>query len=176
MKIDGVQLIPFKVTRDPRGSLSEVFRSDANRDRLLHQWNWIKSRSHVLRGMHAHLLYDELYLPLEGRMFFLLKDARRSSPTFGNEQSFLSQDLSSASLAVPVGVAHGVYFETAGTLMYGLSASWDGEHEYAFRWNDCAVKTKWPTTNPLLSERDAEAESFMNMVAAMESARELVDG
>jgi dTDP-4-dehydrorhamnose 3,5-epimerase len=176
MKIDGVQLIPFKVTHDPRGSLSEVFRSDVDGGYPLQQWNWVKSRSHVLRGMHAHLLYDELYVPVEGRMFFLLKDARRSSPTFGNEETFLSQDLSSASLVVPIGVAHGVYFETAGTLMYGLSASWDGEHEYAFRWNDSAVKTKWPTTDPQLSERDTIAGSFMDMVAAMESAGNLVDG
>ena len=176
MKIDGVQLIPFKVTHDPRGSLSEVFRSDADGGHPLQQWNWIKSRSRVLRGMHAHLLYDEFYIPVEGRMFFLLKDARRSSPTFGTEQSFSTQDLASASLAVPIGVAHGVYFETAGTLMYGLSASWRGKHEYAFRWNDSAVKTKWPTTDPLLSPRDAKAGSFVDMVAAMESARELVPG
>ena len=176
MKIDGVQIIPFKVTRDRRGSLSEVFRSDVDGGSPLQQWNWIKSRRHVLRGMHAHLLYDELYVPLEGRMFFLLKDARRSSPTFGNEQSFLSEDVASASLVVPIGVAHGVYFETAGTLMYGLSTSWGGEHEYAFRWNDSAVKTQWPTTDPLLSERDTEAGGFMDMVVAMESARELVEG
>jgi dTDP-4-dehydrorhamnose 3,5-epimerase len=176
MKIDGVQLIPFKVTHDPRGSLSELFRSDADGGYPLQQWNCIKSRPRVLRGMHAHLLYEEFYIPLEGRMFFLLKDARRSSPTFGNEQSFLSPDVASASLIVPIGVAHGVYFETAGTLMYGLSAAWGGEHEYAFRWNDSAVKTPWPTTDPLLSERDAEAGSFMDMVGAMESARELVDG
>jgi dTDP-4-dehydrorhamnose 3,5-epimerase len=174
--MDGVELIPFKVTQDPRGSVSEVFRSGVGGRYPLQQWNWVKSRSHVLRGMHAHLLYDELYVAVEGRMFFLLKDARRWSPTFGNEQSFLSQDLSSASLIVPTGVAHGVYFETAGTLMYGLSAPWSGEHEYAFRWNDDAVKTKWPMTDPLLSERDANAGSFMDMVAAIESARELVDG
>lgn len=176
MKIDGVRLIPFKVTHDPRGSLSEIFRSDADGSHPLQQWNCIKSRSHVLRGMHAHLLYDELYIPLEGRMFFLLKDARRSSPTFGNEQSFFSQDIASAGLLVPIGVAHGVYFETPGTLMYGLSTAWSGEDEYAFRWNDPAVNTKWPTTDPLLSERDRNAGSFMDMVAAMDSARELVPG
>lgn len=176
MKIDGVELIPFKVTHDTRGSLSEIFKSGVGTRFRPQQWNWIRSRSRALRGMHAHMLYDELYVPLEGRMFFVVKDARRSSPTFGVEQSLWSEDLMNASLAVPVGVAHGVYFETPGALMYGLSAPWSGEHEYAFRWNDVAVATKWPTTDPLLSERDTTAGSFIDMVAAMESARDLVPG
>jgi dTDP-4-dehydrorhamnose 3,5-epimerase len=174
MSIRGARLIPFNVSRDSRGSLSEVFRSDAHGGAPLHQWNWVKSRANVLRGMHAHLLYDEVYVVVKGRMFFLLKDARHTSPTFGREQTFSSDELSSASLVVPTGVAHGVYFETAGTLAYGLSSSWDGQQEYAFRWNDPAIETRWPATDPLLSERDARAGSFMEMVRAIEAAREPV--
>ena len=175
MRIHGVQRVPFNVSRDSRGSLSEVFRSDANGGFSLRQWNWVDSHANVLRGMHAHLRYDEVYVVVKGRMFFLLKDARRSSPTFGREQSFSSDDLSNASLVVPTGVAHGVYFETAGILAYGLSSPWDGEQEYSFRWDDPAVETRWPAIDPLLSERDRSAGSFMDMVTAIESAREPAD-
>jgi dTDP-4-dehydrorhamnose 3,5-epimerase len=175
MRIHGVQLVPFSVSRDSRGSLSEVFRSDAHGGFSLHQWNWVDSRANVLRGMHAHLRYDEVYVVVKGRMFFLLKDARRSSPTFGNEQSFSSDDLSNTSLVVPTGVAHGVYFETAGILAYGLSSAWDGGQEYSFRWDDPAVQTRWPTADPLLSERDTKAGSFADMVISIKSAREPVD-
>jgi len=168
MNIQAVQLIPFKVTSDTRGSLSEVFRS-AGTGKTIEQWNCIRSRANVLRGMHAHLLYDELYVPVAGHMFFMLKDARASSPTFQAEQSFFLDDQARTSVWVPRGVAHGVYFETAGVLLYGLSAGWRDAQEYGFRWNDSSVKTAWPAARPVLSERDANAASFKDMLDAMAS-------
>lgn len=117
--------------------------------------------------MHAHALYDELYMPVAGRMFFMLKDARASSPTFKAEQSFCLDDQTKIGVWVPRGVAHGVYFETAGVLLYGLSACWGGAHEYGFRWNDPSVKTAWPAACPALSQRDANAASFKDMLDAM---------
>ena len=168
MDIQAVQLIPFKVTTDARGSLSEVFRS-AGAGEKIEQWNCIRSHATVLRGMHVHLLYDELYVPVAGRMFFMLKDARASSPTFEAEQSFFLDDQAKRGVWVPRGVAHGVYFETAGVLLYGLSACWRDANEYGFRWNDPSVKAAWPIARPLLSERDANAPSFKDMLAAMAS-------
>lgn len=166
MNIQAVQLIPSKVTSDARGSLSEVFRSAATGAKI-EQWNCIRSHANVLRGMHAHSLYDELYVPLAGRMFFMLKDARVSSPTFRAEQSFFLDEQTKTSVWVPRGVAHGVYFETAGVLLYGLSAGWRDAHEYGFRWDDPSLKAAWPAPRPLLSERDANAASFKDMLAAM---------
>ena len=168
MNIEAVQLISFKAMSDARGSLTEVFRSDDAAENI-EQWNCIRSHANVLRGMHAHLLYDELYVPVAGRMFFVLKDARASSPTFEREQSFFLDDQTKRGLWVPRGVAHGVYFETAGVLLYGLSACWSDAQEYGFRWNDRAVKTAWPGTRPVLSERDANAASFTEMLADMAS-------
>src|SRR5690242_15573433 len=168
MNIQAVQLIPFKATSDARGSLSEVFRS-AGPDKKIEQWNCIKSHANVLRGMHAHMLYDEFYVPVAGRMFFMLKDARVSSPTFEREQCFFLDDETKSGLWVPRGVAHGVYFETAGVLLYGLSARWDDTREFGFRWNDPSVKAAWPVARPVLSERDANAASFKDMLATMAS-------
>ena len=167
--IHDVRIIPHHVNPDARGTLSTIFSQHDSRPLApMQQWNRVHSHANVLRGLHAHLLYDELYVPLSGRMFFLLKDARRRSPTFGAEMSFYSDEFPASSILVPIGVAHGVYFETEGVLLYGLSAIYDGSGEFGCRWNDSEVACRWPATEPSLSERDDCAGTFSAMADAME--------
>jgi dTDP-4-dehydrorhamnose 3,5-epimerase-like enzyme len=171
MTIHDVRVVPYSVNPDDRGSLSTIF-SDPGPQRLgsMRQWNRIVSHANVLRGLHAHLGYDELYIPISGRMYFLLKDARRSSPSFGAEMGFYADAFPDSSILVPIGVAHGVYFETDGILLYGLSNAYDGRGELACRWNDRDIRSPWPATTPLLSEKDTSAGSFREMAAAIELA------
>ena len=113
----------------------------------------LRSGASVLRGLHAHLSYDELYVPIQGRMFLLLKDARINSATFGTEVSFWNEEIEKKSIFVPTGVAHGVYFATESILIYGLSQIWNGDGDFGCRWNDADVKTGWPVHSPVLSDR-----------------------
>jgi dTDP-4-dehydrorhamnose 3,5-epimerase len=171
MRIQDVQVIGNPVNLDHRGSLSTIFTQGAPHGPAeMKQWNRVASHAKVLRGIHAHLRYDELYVPITGRMFFFLKDARRDSPSFGSEMSFYSDEFPDSSILVPVGVAHGVFFETDGILIYGLSGLFTGDDEFGCRWNDAEVCVEWPTTNPILSERDAGAGSFTEMVEAIDRA------
>ena len=172
MTIRDVRVIPNAVNPDHRGTLSTIFaRGDGHGLSEMMQWNRVASHANVLRGIHAHLRYDELYVPLAGRMFFLLKDARRNAASFGAEMSFYADAFPDSSILVPVGVAHAVYFETDGILIYGLSCLFTGDDEFGCRWNDSAVGIEWPAHKPILSERDACAGSFAEMVDAIERAR-----
>ena len=84
--IQDVRVIPNAVNPDHRGSLSTIFaRGDPHRLSEMMQWNRVASHANVLRGIHAHRRYDELYVPMVGRMFFLLKDARRKRSQFAKQ-------------------------------------------------------------------------------------------
>ena len=171
MTIRDVRVIPSSVNPDHRGTLSTIFAlGDPHHLSEMVQWNRVASHANVLRGVHAHLQYDELYVPIVGRMFFFLKDARRNSASFGSEMSFYSEEFADSSVLVPLGVAHAVYFETDGILIYGLSGLFTGDDEFGCRWNDSAIRVEWPASNPILSERDACAGSFAEMVEAVELA------
>jgi dTDP-4-dehydrorhamnose 3,5-epimerase len=136
-------------------------------DNVLKQLNVVRSGATTLRGMHAHSRYAEHYVPILGRMFFVLKDARQAEPSFGEELSFWVDGGNEIGLEVPAGVAHGVYFDEPGVLVYGLSSVWTGANEYGCRWNDPAIAALWPTQDPTLSERDSIAGSFDELVSAL---------
>ena len=167
--ICGVRLVEHIVNPDHRGTLATISRESETG--LFSQWNWVNSVANVLRGVHAHQHYDELYAFIAGRMFVMLKDARRWSATFGVEQSFWSDEIGQRSLLVPRGVAHAIFFSGAGTVVYGLSRAWTGEGELCCHWTDPSIKVSWPARAPLLSEKDAAAGTFSEMVAALQQHR-----
>jgi dTDP-4-dehydrorhamnose 3,5-epimerase len=104
-------------------------------------------------------------------MFVMLKDARSRSPTFDVEQCYWSDEIEHRSVVIPRGVAHGIYFAEDSVIVYGLSRAWTGEGELACHWADPAIKTRWPTQAPLLSDKDATAETLSELVAALEQSR-----
>lgn len=166
-EIAGVKIYTCPRNDDLRGDLTTVFKAGWTDAPALDQWNLVRSCAGVLRGVHAHSCYDEFYVPIAGRMTLFLKDARRSSATFGAVfQRVISGDDAQAVL-VPVGVAHGVFFETEGVLGYGLSNAWTGDNEFGCRWNDPALGAQWPIETPILSERDQIAGSYEHMVAEL---------
>jgi dTDP-4-dehydrorhamnose 3,5-epimerase-like enzyme len=166
MQIVGVRLIQTTSNHDQRGMLATIYRESETG--TYRQWNHIASHANVLRGVHAHLDYDELYVPIMGRMFLFLKDARTKSSSFDAEMSFWSEDIQNRSLFVPRGVAHAVYFATSGVLLYGLSSPWSGAGEVTCRWDAPEIAASWPDPHPVLSSKDSNAGSFTEMTMAIE--------
>jgi len=167
--IYGVSLHARENNLDQRGWLATVYNQRCSGLGPYPQWNVLQSAAGVLRGMHLHRQYDEYYVPITGRQFFVLKDVRRSSPTFGHEMSVWSDEVANAAITVPVGVAHGVYFEDGGSLFYGLSNLWTGDGEFECRWDAPEIESHWPVTRPLLSDKDEKAGTFSEMVEKFEA-------
>lgn len=164
--IDGACVFPSNAEADDRGVLRAYRFSEAGLPAAM-QFNVVSSRRNVLRGLHAHSHYDEYYIPVSGRMFFALADARRGSPTFGRTAAFWCYPEHAVGFRVPVGIAHGVYFADDGLLCYGISAYWTGVGEFECRWDDADLRIAWPCVDPILSVRDANAGSFGRMVEKM---------
>jgi dTDP-4-dehydrorhamnose 3,5-epimerase len=167
-KIAGLAVLSPKLNSDSRGSLDVIFAKGWPGVPTVEQWNVVRSQAKVLRGMHVHSRYDEIYASVVGRMFIVLKDARRRSETFGVTMTQWIDNVSANhTIVVPAGVAHGVLFTTHGILTYGLSSPWTGRNEFNCRWDDPEIGVDWPEPAPLLSKRDTVAGSYADMVAAV---------
>ena len=166
--IDGVITVPLHQVVDPRGDLTTVLASEGPSPSLV-QWNLVRSRAGVIRGIHVHPTYDEYYVPASGRLFIFLKDARRASPTFGATLNSWMDGEEPVAVTVPAGVAHGIAFPDGGVLLYGLSDAWTGMGEIGCRWDDEALDIDWPVLSPILSPRDANAGSYDEMLQRLDA-------
>lgn len=166
MSIKGFRYYSVTPQADHRGSLT-VMHVASDLGGSLRQINLVRSGAGTLRGIHAHSRYTEHYVPISGRMFFVIKDARRNEPSFGEELSFWVEGGEEVGIEVPAGVAHGVFFAEPGLLVYGLSSAWTGANEHGCRWDSPSISSRWPVRDPILSERDTMAGTFDAMVEAL---------
>lgn len=168
--IHGCAPVPLPAHRDHRGCLFEIFREEWPGSLKPVQWNASASSAGVMRGVHVHADYDELYTLPSGRVFMALRDIRRQSPTFGASIGFEWSAASGFAVPVPAGVAHVFFFLEPSVLVFGLSRYWTPELDVlGCRWDDLDPALTWPVTAASLSARDSEAGSFAEMVVRYET-------
>lgn len=134
------------------------FRSATGFDLRFVQDSHSRSRRHVLRGLHYQIEQPQgkLLRVVNGRVFDVAVDLRKSSPTFAR---WVGTELSGDNhrqVWVPPGFAHGfvVLSETA-DFLYKTTAYYAPEHERCVIWNDPTVAIDWPITEqPILSTKD----------------------
>jgi dTDP-4-dehydrorhamnose 3,5-epimerase len=112
-----------------------------------------------LRGLHFQnpRAQGKLLQVLQGEVFDVAVDLRRSSPHFGRWHGVLLSSENKRQFYIPPGFAHGfaVLSETA-LFHYKCTEFYSPSDELALKWNDPAVGIDWPLQDPLLSERDAK--------------------
>jgi dTDP-4-dehydrorhamnose 3,5-epimerase len=163
-KLNGVVLLEPDVHGDERGFFVETFRSDAwaalGVDAEFVQHNHSRSARGTLRGLHFQTEPGQAKLLRcpRGEIFDVAVDLRRDSPTYGQWEGHVLDDVKHRQLYVPVGFAHGfaVLSEVA-DVAYLVSSTFDPSTEAGIAWNDPEVGVKWPIAEPLLSERDKSA-------------------
>ncbi len=166
--LPGVLIFTPRVFEDTRGFFCETYNAEvwhaAGIDTAFVQDNHSRSVRHTLRGLHFQLppaAQAKLLRVVSGAVWDVAVDIRKGSPTFGQ---WVGVELSAANfkqLYIPAGFAHGfcVLSEVADVL-YKTSHVYAPAQEQGIRWNDPALGIEWPTTEPLLSERDARAQSL----------------
>lgn len=161
--------MPVRPNRDARGCLFEIFREEWTGAFKTVQWNACASAAGSMRGVHAHADYDEFYTLPVGRVFLALRDARRTSPTFGKSIGFEWRSSDGFAVPIPAGVAHAVYFLDDSVLVFGLSGYWSAETDViGCRWDQLDPAISWPPGVPALSERDSHSGTFDELVARYE--------
>ena len=159
--LPGVTLIDPAVFGDARGYFFESF----NRDRFaaaglpteFPQANTSRSARGVLRGLHHQWPKPQgkLVWVLEGSVFDVAVDARRSSAHFGQ---WFGAELSADNhrmMYVPPGFLHGfVVLSEYATFSYLCTELYDRGCEGSVAWDDPDIGIQWPISAPLLSEKD----------------------
>lgn len=167
----GVLLRPLVPYRDHRGSFTELFRESWDMDVRPIQWNAADSLPNVLRGVHVHFRHDDYLVVLRGRASIGLMDLRDESSTRDLGAVVELDGERPAALKIPTGVAHGFYFHTESTHLYGVTRYWDPRDELSCRWDDPELTIPWTPHHPTLSERDARAQSLAALRAELRAVR-----
>jgi dTDP-4-dehydrorhamnose 3,5-epimerase len=115
----------------------------------------------VLRGLHYQkdpCAQGKLVRCVAGSVFDVAVDIRRGSPTYGR---WVGAELSAANrlmLWVPPGFAHGFCTTSdVSDVLYKTTTEYSQPHDRAIKWNDPDIGITWPTREPLLSPKDADA-------------------
>lgn len=123
------------------------------------QDNHSRSAKGVLRGLHYQIEHAQgkLVRVVEGEVFDVVVDLRRSSPNFGRWAGVnLSAD-NYRQLWIPPGFAHGfVVLSESAQFLYKTTDYWFPEHERSIVWNDPDIGVVWPIDgDPVLAAKDA---------------------
>lgn len=158
-------LVPH-VFEDGRGSFTESFNArDFAAATGVHtpfvQDNHSLSKRGVLRGLHYQVTHPQgkLIRVIEGSVFDVAVDLRRSSPTFGR---WVGETLSAENrrqMWIPPGFAHGfVVLGESAQCLYKTTDYWVPGCERILRWDDPAIGIDWPIAfTPQLADKDANA-------------------
>jgi dTDP-4-dehydrorhamnose 3,5-epimerase len=162
--IPGLLIIEPRVFGDARGFFLESWNrrcyAQAGLDVDFVQDNVSFSRYGILRGLHFQNPQPQgkLLQVLQGEVFDVAVDIRRSSPTFGKWHGLLLSGENKRQFYVPPGFAHGFAVLSEGALFqYKCSESYSPQDELAIRWDDPDIGINWPLKEPLLSDRDGKA-------------------
>ncbi|HMW47957.1 MAG TPA: dTDP-4-dehydrorhamnose 3,5-epimerase [Cellvibrionaceae bacterium] len=167
--IPDVKIIEPKVFGDARGFFYESFNARAFAEGTgvnvqFVQDNHSKSARNVLRGLHYQLqqAQGKLVRVVQGEVWDVTVDIRRSSPTFGQWVGEILSAENNRQLWVPAGFAHGfvVLSETA-EFLYKTTDYYAPAHERCIAWNDPDLAISWPIDGaPSLSTKDAQGVAF----------------
>jgi dTDP-4-dehydrorhamnose 3,5-epimerase len=161
-KLPGLVLIEPRVFSDERGFFLETYQTERYKAADIRydfvQDNQSRSAKGVLRGLHFQVKRPQAQIltVLRGRVFDVVVDLRRSSPTFMRWAGVELSDEGLRQVYMAPGLAHGfcVLSEVA-DLHYKVSRVYDPSDEAGIVWNDTDIGIDWPVTSPIVSSRDA---------------------
>ena len=166
-----VKIIEPKVFGDARGYFYESFNGREFSEQVetgveFVQDNHSRSARGVLRGLHYQIEHAQgkLVRVVEGEVFDVAVDIRKSSPNFGKWAGLTLSELNHRQLWVPPGFAHGfVVLSESAQFLYKTTDYWFQAHERSILWNDPEMGIEWPIDfEPLLAAKDAAAVRLRN--------------
>jgi dTDP-4-dehydrorhamnose 3,5-epimerase len=164
--IPDVMVLEPKVFGDARGFFFEsynqrVFREATGQEPTFVQDNHSRSVKGVLRGLHYQIKQTQgkLVRVLDGEVFDVAVDIRKSSPTYGQWVGEILSAENKKVLWIPAGFAHGfLVLSDSADFFYKATDYWAPEHERFIAWNDPAIGIDWPWQGePSLSAEDQKA-------------------
>jgi dTDP-4-dehydrorhamnose 3,5-epimerase len=166
--LPGVLILEPKVFGDARGFFLEsynrkTFAEATGVDVEFVQDNHSRSAKGVLRGLHlqaAPHAQGKLVRVAAGRVFDVVADVRRASPTFSRWVGVELDAESQRQLWIPAGYAHGfLVLSESADFLYKTTDYYAPAHELSVRWDDPRLGIEWPDIGMpfALAARDRDA-------------------
>ena len=164
-KLHDCVIIEPKVFGDERGFFLETFQAERYAELAgitlpFVQDNYSRSLKAVLRGLHYQKTKPQgkLVRVVRGEVYDVAVDIRQDSTTFGQWEGVILSEENNRQFWVPPGFAHGflVLSDTA-DFEYKCTDYYDPSDEGSILWNDSDLNIPWPIDNPILSDKDANA-------------------
>ncbi len=159
--LEGILLIEPAAYTDDRGFFLESFEQERYRELGIAenfvQDNHSRSMKNVLRGLHytRSRPQSQIVTVMRGRIFDVVVDIRKDSPTFGKWFGAELSDEGPRQVYMAHGFAHGFcVLSDWADLHYKVSQRYDPNDEGGLIWNDSDVKIDWPIKDPHISDRD----------------------
>jgi dTDP-4-dehydrorhamnose 3,5-epimerase len=195
LAIDGAFVVTPKLLGDSRGLFAEVYKSPEFTDAAGHpfglkQINCSVSAAGTIRGIH----YAEIppsqakYIMCpKGAILDIVVDIRVGSPTFGQWEAVLLDDVDRKAIYLSEGLGHAFCaLEDGSTVVYLCSEGYNPTREHSINPLDPTIGVEWPTVDragnpmaPLLSDRDTAAPSFkeaeaLGMLPTYQAAKDFI--
>lgn len=168
--IEGLIIIEPQIFKDSRGAFFESWNAKKFKKLGISedfvQDNQSVSSKGVLRGLHFQnppYAQAKLVRVIKGSVLDVAVDLRKNSPTYGMHVSVILSEQNKKSFFIPKGFAHGfLSLEDNTVFNYKCSDYYNKESEGSLLWNDEDLKIDWQIDNPLISEKDLQADLFKN--------------
>lgn len=170
LAIPDVVLFEPEVFGDARGFFFESFNhaefeAVIGRRVIFVQDNHSQSAKHVLRGLHYQVppkAQGKLVRVIQGEIFDVAVDLRKSSPTFGQWVGEILSAENKRQIWMPEGFAHGFFaLSDRVECLYKTTDYYSPEHERCIIWSDPTLRIRWPFDGiPVLSGKDRQGIEF----------------
>jgi dTDP-4-dehydrorhamnose 3,5-epimerase len=168
----GAWLMELELREDERGFLARTF-CEKEFAALGLNTHWpqcnltLTKKPGMIRGMHFQAEPKpeiKLIRCAGGKIFDVIVDVRRASPTFGKWEGFELSAENRRQLYVPAGFAHGFQCLTGNCeVFYQMSEFYHPDLARGLRWNDPPVGIRWPLPDAIVSARDRQLPSLAGL-------------
>jgi dTDP-4-dehydrorhamnose 3,5-epimerase len=167
--IPDVLLLEPKVFSDDRGYFFESYNARDFQGATGLQLDFVQdnhsmSTRGVLRGLHYQIRHPQgkLLRAVQGSVFDVAVDLRKSSPTFGQWTGAILSAENRRQLWIPPGFAHGfLALSDMAEVLYKITDYWYPEHERTLLWKDPGLAIGWPLDGaPQLAPKDVAGALF----------------
>ena len=167
--LEGAYTISLEKLEDERGFFGRVFcvkelEFIEPNIQLIQANDSFSKKKGTMRGLHYQFSpYAEIKIVrcIKGALFDVIVDLRESSQSFMKYFGIELTGENRQMIYVPRGFAHGfLTLEDNTEALYLSSAPYSPKHERGLRWNDSAIKIRWPFDPIVVSEKDLVHPNF----------------
>ncbi len=168
--LPGLFVVEIEPRPDERGYFARTFcarefSAAGLPDRFVQSSVSVNIRRGTVRGLHfqkAPSNEGKLVTCARGRIFDVVVDIRRGSPTYCQWAGFELNEDDKTLLYVPPGMAHGFQtLEDHVVVSYQMTDFYEADLSDGVRWDDPAFAIRWPLAATVMSDKDRSLPAFV---------------